>query len=110
MSTADWLGTAIVLAGMTVALIIAEISKRAEARRRAKERARDRETELARFAIELRAHKRRNLREMRKRYVDFAAEIGSMPQPIAAAIADIDQQIAAMRAEQIRKLTEEAAP
>jgi hypothetical protein len=100
----------VLIAGLGVALIIAEVAERAEARRRAKERAEDRALELARFAIERQAHKRQTLRKARQNYVELAEVIGGMPQPIADAIANIDQQLAEIKAEQIRKMTEAAQP
>lgn len=105
MTIQELLPFVVLIAGLGVVLVIAEVAERAEARRRAKERAEDRALELARFAIERQAHKRQTLRKARQSYLELAEAIGGMDQPIADAIADIDQQLAEMKAEQIRKIT-----
>ena len=109
MKTEDWLPFVVLAAVIGLMCAMPAIATKVDAHQRRQERAEDRRRELELWEAGRPARERAALRKHRAKYVELAEAIGGMPAPVAAAIADIDQQLADMRAEQIRKLTEETA-
>lgn len=101
-----------ILTGALIVLFVFAVTHLAswnEARMRRKERAEEYARHREMRDIEIRAERRQRLREARAKYVRYVAEFGEHPAFVDE-IARIDTELAEMRAEQIRKLTEEAAP
>lgn len=105
MKTEDWLP--FVVMAVVVGLMCATpvIAARVEARHRRRERAEDwrRERELWELGRPLR--ERQRLSADLNRWKVFAHDLGFTPPDVAARIAEISQQLAELRAEQIRKIT-----
>lgn len=105
MNWADILTGVIIVAVVVAAWSLAGWN---ESRLRRKEQAENHRRDREIWELGRPLRERQQLRAERDRLTAFAYNLGATPPQVVQRIAEIDQQLADMRAEQIRKMTEAA--